>query len=207
VPPYLYDQNGRRVVPPSKGERRELSILEAAENQLAEVGVDGMTVESIATAAGITRAALYRYFRSKNDVLAELVRRTVSALHASIDQLPVEDDESPEELLRVLVGRTEEMWREHGAVMRAALELGPTVESVREAWDSAFGSVTATTAEIAVRAGVPDSDDGLGARAMTFALSQMTERVFYDASRSGADLHASAATILTIWLRALRIAP
>lgn len=205
--PYSYDQHGRRVVVPSKGERRERSILEVAEKQLAEVGADTITVESVATAAGITRAALYRYFRSKNDVLAALVRQTVAVMHETVDELPAGPDDSLEQLLTVMVRRTEQMWREHGAVMRAAVELSATVESVREVWVSASSSTVDTTADIAVRAGLPDSDDEVGAHAITYALVQMTERVFYEASRSGADLHASGGTILAIWLRALRIAP
>jgi AcrR family transcriptional regulator len=43
-------------------------VLNAAVLRLAAVGYERMTLEDVATAAGITRAAIYRYFASKQDL-------------------------------------------------------------------------------------------------------------------------------------------
>src|SRR3954466_3767735 len=88
----MYDQpvstpkgpSPRRRTAPRKGDLREAAILDAAERQLSDRGADRITVETIATAAGITRGALYFYFGSKNDVLAALVERTVTAVVTEI---------------------------------------------------------------------------------------------------------------------------
>ncbi|GAA0284044.1 hypothetical protein GCM10009527_095180 [Actinomadura nitritigenes] len=70
----------RRREEPRKGDLREQAILDAAEEQLGTQSLDGMTVESIARGAGITRNALYFYFASKQDVLAALVRRSLEPI-------------------------------------------------------------------------------------------------------------------------------
>jgi AcrR family transcriptional regulator len=204
--PHTYDEHGRRVVAPTKGEKREQAILDAAESQLVEIGADAMTVNTIATAAGITRGALYFYFRSKDDVIAALVRQTVAEHHEAIDLLPGGEDETPPDLIRLLIDRTRRMWKEHGAVMRAMIELAPTVESVREAWASAVDDAAGTAARIAERAGLPATTESNGSAAITRALVQMAGRAFYESSREGTSLEKTAETLTTIWLRALLLA-
>ena len=202
--PFSYDEHGRRVVMPTKGERREAAILDAAGKQLTDVGVEAMTVESIATVAGITRGALYRYFRSRNDVLAALARQNVEALHAAIDQ-DVDTELPPADVIRDVIARTEAMWREHGDVIRALLEMSPAVAVVRDAWDATFTQVSELNVRLAVRAGLADDDSPTGATAITTALGGMTQRCFYEASRDGRDLGDAAATVLAVWLRSLNI--
>ena len=92
-----------------------------------------MTVGDIAEAAGITRGALYFYFASKQDVLTALVARTVQALQeksgaALADTAPVED------VIATALERTAQLWREHGPVMRAAVDLGSTVPEIDRLW-------------------------------------------------------------------------
>jgi hypothetical protein len=79
----MADRSGstrRRTIGPRKGDIREQEILDAAENLLAKLGYQDMTVNEIAEAAGITRGALYFYFASKQAVVTALVARTVQEL-------------------------------------------------------------------------------------------------------------------------------
>ncbi|WP_031466792.1 TetR/AcrR family transcriptional regulator [Sciscionella sediminilitoris] len=197
------DVRRRRKAAPSKGDLREQAILDAAERQLSEDGLDGMTVETIAKAAGITRGALYFYFGSKNDVLAALVERTVSTLHADVTSAA--DDSTPGEALREGVRQTAQMWREHGTVMRAAIELSPVVPAIDKAWRPAVAAVAVATRNIAEQAGVPAGNGPQEAAALTAALVWMTERSFYQATVTGGSLEDTAATLTHLWLTALRI--
>ena len=64
-------------------------LLEAALEELAAVGVDGLTIRSVAVRAGVSAATAYTYFSSKNHLFAELFLRHV------VDHdrpLPVGDD-------------------------------------------------------------------------------------------------------------------
>lgn len=195
----------RRKVAPTKGDLRERAILDAAERQLGADGPDEMTVETIAKAAGITRGAFYFYFGSKHDVLAALVGRTVSALRAEVDAADAAGTSAPADAVRQGVEHTARMWREHGTVMRAAVELSPVVPAVDEAWRSAVVAVINTFRGIAERAGVRAGSGPRDAAAVAGALVWMTERVFYQTTVTGGSLDDAAATLAHVWLTTLEI--
>lgn len=162
-----------------------------------------MTVETIATAAGITRGALYFYFGSKNDVLAALVERTAAAVVADIEGAAESTPDDPREALRQGIDRTARSWAEHGAVMRVALELSPTVSKIDAGWQAALAATGRATRSALVRGGVPDNRGPRGARAISAALVSMTERHFYLASKHGTSLTDTAQTLTHIWLAVL----
>jgi TetR/AcrR family transcriptional regulator, ethionamide resistance regulator len=196
-------QSHRRRTPPRKGDLREAAILDAAERQLAKGGADRITVETIATAAGITRGALYFYFGSKNDVLAALVERTAAAVVADIEDADQSAAADPREALREGINRTARSWAEHGAVMRAAVELSPSVPQIEACWDAAIAAAGSATCPALVRAGVAANKGPDGARAISTALVLMTERYFYRASKGGTSLADAARTLTDIWLAIL----
>lgn len=196
-------QPSRRRTAPRKGDLREAAILDAAERQLSEGGADRITVETIASAAGITRGALYFYFGSKNDVLAALVERTAAAVVADIKAADRSAPADPREALRQGMVRTAKSWAEHGAVMRAAVELSPSVPEIDVCWRSAIAATGGATRPALARAGVPDDDGPFGARAVSEALVSMTERHFYLASKHGISLTETADTLTHIWLAVL----
>jgi AcrR family transcriptional regulator len=200
----VYDEHGRRVAAPSKGERRERTILDEAERQLREVGADAMTVESIANAAGITRAALYFYFRSKNDVLAALVRRAAVEMTSGVatsDQL----DASPAKAIAEAIRRTSLLWKAHGAVLRAAVDLAPGVPVIGELWDDARGQIERSAVDIVRRGAGDDSAETENVPALVRALVGMTEREFYVASSRGEDIDQVVETLQLVWNRSLRL--
>ena len=196
-------QSPRRRTAPRKGDLREAAILDAAERQLAEGGADRITVETIATAVGITRGALYFYFGSKNDVLAALVERTAAAVVADIEEADQSAPTDPREALSQGIDRTAKSWAEHGAVMRAAVELSPGVAHVDACWQAAIAAAGRAARPALVRAGVPDDDGPDGAGAISAALASMTERYFYRASKHGTSLTDAARTLTHIWLAVL----
>jgi TetR/AcrR family transcriptional regulator, ethionamide resistance regulator len=195
---------GRRRTTPTKGDQRERAILDAAEEQLDTIGFDRMTIEMITKAVGITRGAFYFYFASKNAVLTALIERTVATLRTEIEAADASGDPAP--ALRRSIDQTRDMWRDHGSVMRAAVELAPTVAAISESWHSAVTAIRDTTRAIAERAGLADGDGPTDARAVTTALVWMTERAFYQASKTGASLDDTAATLTHLWLNTLSLA-
>ncbi|WP_213816953.1 TetR/AcrR family transcriptional regulator [Glaciihabitans sp. dw_435] len=202
--PYAYDEQGRRVMAPTKGELREKVILDEAEKQLIAVGPDAMTVETIATAAGLTRGALYFYFRSKNDVLAALVQRIVVELSGAVATRGTVIPGSPREALLSAIDLTEDLWQRHGAVMRAAVDLSPSVPVIAQLWNGARDDITRSVRAIVASDDEPaDAADGQGD--LVPMLVGMTERAFYDASVAGTPVAEATPAITTIWLRALRL--
>lgn len=191
----------RRRTAPTKGDQRERAILDAAEQQLDTLGFERMTIETITKAVGITRGGFYFYFGSKNAVLAALVERTVARLRTEIEAADASGEPAP--ALHRSLDQTRDMWRDHGDVMRAAVELSPTVEAIGASWHAAVAAIRDITQAIAERAGLPDDDGPTGAHAVTTALVWMTERAFYQASKTGVSLDDTAATLTHLWLNAL----
>ncbi|MCH7523142.1 MAG: helix-turn-helix transcriptional regulator [Chloroflexi bacterium] len=52
---------------------RTEAILDAAMKMIVQKGVHGATIEEIATEAGLSAGAIYRYFASKEDVLRAVI--------------------------------------------------------------------------------------------------------------------------------------
>jgi AcrR family transcriptional regulator len=66
--PSLVEHRGNRH---GRSEEARTAILEAADNLLVERGFAGVTMEGIAAAAGVAKQTIYRWWRSKTDVLMD----------------------------------------------------------------------------------------------------------------------------------------
>ncbi|PKN74222.1 MAG: TetR family transcriptional regulator [Candidatus Cloacimonetes bacterium HGW-Cloacimonetes-2] len=49
--------------------KRQMELVESAIRIIAEQGLDKLTTKNLASAIGVTEAALYRHFKSKNDLM------------------------------------------------------------------------------------------------------------------------------------------
>lgn len=97
---------------------------------------------------------------------------------------------------------TVKMWRAHGPVMRAAVELSPTVPEIARLWNGTVERYAEAMTAVLRRAGVPAGEKPA---ALVQALCWMTERVFYHASRAGGpgELDAAAETCAEVWRRTI----
>lgn len=186
---------------PSKGDQREQAILDAAEALLEREHTEPMTVESIAKGAGLSRGSLYFYFGSKQEVLAALVGRTVARLH--MDDQSADLDSPPRDIVRRAVENTAGAWREHGTVMRAAVDFSAEVPEIARLWHGTIANNTEAMARVLVAAGLSDEDGPAGAAAIANALCWMTERNFYHASAQPSGLDRTTETMVEIWCRVL----
>lgn len=76
---------------------RKLEILTVASKLYAEYGYEGTTLEAIATELGITRAALYRYFTSKDELFCQCHEVAYGQFLDELEQLKLIKD--PQERL------------------------------------------------------------------------------------------------------------
>jgi AcrR family transcriptional regulator len=67
------------------------ALREAAENLLQEIGTEGVTLRAVARAAGVSHAAPYRHFSSKEDLLAEVARAGFDQLRERLAAVRGED--------------------------------------------------------------------------------------------------------------------
>lgn len=78
----IHETSSPRVA--KKREIRTEAILDEAMKLLASEGLDRLTLGRLAEALGYVPAALYRYFASKDALLAALQRRAVVAIDAAV---------------------------------------------------------------------------------------------------------------------------
>lgn len=195
----------RRADAPRKGDLRREAVLDAAERLLAEVGFDAMTIADVAGAAGISRGALYFYFGSKHEIVTGLFGRCVTELQAK-STAALENAASGSEAVTIAMERTEALWREHGAVMRTAIDLSASIDDLDRMWTETAEHFTeairATLEAMGLQAGPGIGDSS----AVAEALCWMIERNFYQASRvSGEELAQASQTCAEIWRRAARV--
>lgn len=83
---------GRRIGRPPvmvNGRSVPERVLEAALELFAEKGFEGTSVQDVVDSAGLTKGAMYHYFTSKDDLLAEIyarmLRMQMSRLQAFVD--------------------------------------------------------------------------------------------------------------------------
>lgn len=72
-----YTQATRRQLNARQAETVE-RVVAAAQDELREVGFDGLTVRSVAHRAGVAPATAYTYFSSKNHLVAEIFWRRLN---------------------------------------------------------------------------------------------------------------------------------
>ena len=87
--------------------RRRDQVLAAVQPLLAAEGVD-VTMEQLAAAAEIGRRTLFRYFPSKEALVAAAVRRSYDQLLAEVFEAPPEGL-GPEDTIRTVLQRTHEV--------------------------------------------------------------------------------------------------
>lgn len=67
-------------------ERRRQQILDAAQLCFARRGFHETSMQDIFTESGLSAGAVYRYFKSKNDIIAALATETTVALRATMTE-------------------------------------------------------------------------------------------------------------------------
>jgi TetR/AcrR family acrAB operon transcriptional repressor len=75
-------------------------ILDAAERMFSARGVSRTSLEDIASAAGVTRGAIYWHFRDKSDLFAAMVNRVTLPMEAMVARSSDESIEDPLASLR-----------------------------------------------------------------------------------------------------------
>lgn len=149
---------------------------------LAERRFDEIAVTDILARAQVSRASFYFYFASKQDVLAELVRRAVSAGHqAAAPWLSHDAPPTRRQTITAGISGGAELWREQAPVLRAIVENWQTDPRLTELWQSELDTYTDAANERirADRRADPDLPRGVDARALAAALTWLGERLYY----------------------------
>lgn len=151
-------------------------LIEAGAEEFRNRGYNETTAENIASAAGASRATFYVYFRSKAEVVAELMRRGAAEVLAAYRQL--DEIESPD--LESIVSWLEDtfsLWREKAkdfATMEQALA---NDDVVTDTWISVLGNSYQVMPRTFSR--FTDPDEHERARLHLLTLQMALDRMMY----------------------------
>jgi TetR/AcrR family transcriptional regulator, ethionamide resistance regulator len=192
---------------PSKGDLKERAILATCERLLGEKPLGEIGVDELAAGAGISRPTFYFYFESKNAVLRALVERLADQMYAEAASWLAREGDSPEVTVSRSIEAAAQQWREHGAVLRAAVGVWGSVPELQAFWEDIVQRfVDQSAARIGEERESGTAPPGPEPEALAKALIWMNERCFYTSSL-GADPALAddelVPTLTAIWLRAI----
>ena len=85
------------MVKHSKYTERQVEIIEAATKRIDNHGIQELTIKNLAADIFLSEAALYRHFKSKNDILVALLRYSILEMRNRIDVISSDDQLNPVE--------------------------------------------------------------------------------------------------------------
>jgi len=106
------------MAPRTKGSILPETILQAATRLFIEQGFDGTSMNDIAEALGVTRTAVYYYYKNKEAILVALTDNITRVAAQLAEQAAQHKDLPPIEALRTLVARHVRLIIDHGAQFR-----------------------------------------------------------------------------------------
>jgi AcrR family transcriptional regulator len=196
---------GRRRQP-TRGDRREQALLDAMEELLAEVPLPSLSVDRIASKAGVGRTAFYFYFASKEAALRTLMERSLASIWQAGDEWFFGDERPRETLERTFDGLVR-TWVEHSHLIGAVIDAASYDDELMAFWrgqmDEFIDAVAGRIGRDADRGVAREVDDP---RALAETLCWMNERYCYlqlgpgPAGRPPAEVRAM---LLDTWWRAI----
>jgi AcrR family transcriptional regulator len=102
---------------------RRAQIAEAAGRLISKYGSETLTVKSMASEVGISEAAIYRHFRSKNDILILLADYTGGMLVGDIDDAAFNEANALLALEKALTSHISAIERRHGISFQIISEI------------------------------------------------------------------------------------
>ena len=76
--------------------------MEAASDRISKFGIQNLTIKTLAEDIGLSEPALYRHFKSKNEILAGLLEYFKVEMRNRIESIPFTPDETEGNKLRAI---------------------------------------------------------------------------------------------------------
>ncbi|MCX6500501.1 MAG: TetR/AcrR family transcriptional regulator [Arthrobacter sp.] len=199
-------QRGRRTARVS-GDERQDAILITAEALIGERAFDDISIEELATGAGISRPTFYFYFSSKDDVLLALLDRVITEVEHRVGDLPRDFASDPVGAWTRSIGMFVEVFVAHRGVATAAIAARARNDEVRALWSKSMQSWVDFSSDVIrseqARGAAPE---GIDAHDLAVSLNLMNERVITAVlnQESPAIAESGALDVLsTIWIRSI----
>jgi AcrR family transcriptional regulator len=131
---------------PRVGDQRRTLILDSIEALLQETTVAELSMESIASAASLSRTSLYFYFASKAEAVDALITRATQEMLSK--GYPRSSDEDRSHFVDRMVTAALEGWQQHRQIFVAAVELASHGKGATKWWNVMQDSVEIFASEM-----------------------------------------------------------
>lgn len=190
-----------------KGRRTRNNILNASRRVIARHGYVAMRVGDVATEAGLSLGAFYRYFENKDDMFSHLIANIHEELFRASRATSHDLKTDPYGALREANYGYLEHYYENRDIMRALFE-AVTVDRHYRAiwWQMRQRHVLRFIHALETTHGITEIN-GIGARILAEAMASMTEQSAYcwfaqeNLNTETVSLETAAETISMIWYR------
>ena len=81
---------------------RQIEIMKAATNRISKYGIQNLTIKTLAEDIGLSEPALYRHFKSKNEILLSVLEYFKMEMQNRIQSIQFKEDDSYAERLRLI---------------------------------------------------------------------------------------------------------
>lgn len=178
-----------------------------AERLLQQRTLEEISIEDLATGAGISRPSFYFYYSSKDDVLLALLDRVISEVQVRVAGLPREFGPDPAAAWRRSIAVFVDVFAAHRAVSAAAIAARLRNPEVHELWSASMQTWVgyAHDAIVAERAR-GSAPQGMDARDLAVALNLMNERVLsaaFNGETPAVDEEHVLDILTGIWVRSI----
>lgn len=193
------------------GEQRRERIIDAAIELFSEAGFAGTTTRRLAEAAGVSEAALYLHFETKEALYEAIIRRKAHEHGEFVERLREAMEEGPERVFREVAGSMIEIHTRDKAFLRlllfSGLEQHALFRMFFDAQTQECGDPLRSYVETLQREGVFRAcDPRLAVRAFTGMIVQhlLTQEVFGLRELGVFSRDEAVDTFVTLFLRGLQ---
>ena len=181
---------------------RRDALLDVAAEMVARGEVDTVTMESVATAAGVSRPLVYKHFSNRKELLRALYERESEHLHRRLSRAVLEAS-GLEQMLRALIEGALDAQRERGATFAALSARDgrpPAMRKVQQRRDSA--TLRHFTRQAVKELGLNEDAAAIGIRLVLGSVSLVLDQ--YRRHRSRNDAVRLADTFVALAMGGLR---
>lgn len=143
-------------------EQKKERILTEAERLFAHFGIKKTTMDDIAQKAGMGKSTMYYYFKSKEDIFAEVIRRDSTIFKLELNQAVSRGKTPQEQISNYVLARMKHLSALHNyysTLTDEYLEQYAFVEKIREEFIRYEISTLSTILEDGVKQGIFNMDD------------------------------------------------
>lgn len=180
-------------------------LLDTSRELLEEMPWSDVSIERIATRAGLTRTAFYKHFPDRDAILLELLE----ALAAQLEEIPAvwerADRAEPEALLRDAVAKLVDTFQRHGRLLRALADEASQHEEVGRRYMELGARLSAGVAERIARDVASGRSTLADPEEVATALIWMNERFLHQrfGRQPVGDPKRAADALAAVWIRTL----